>query len=489
MTVHENEHDVALPSLVVPASSFVADPVHSDPVDVGYDRVDVAAPTHDADRHTIHVPSEETVLSLGAASPRWKTDIGITGYTNAHVHFETKTGDHKTIVSLGESAHTAAIHGFGSLPPSGTEGYAMVTDGHAWHESQGQHYILAQEGDMLAFALGAGRRVVVQADAGGVDLNGEEVTLSGGSVAIGAASGLAMQLPIYDAAWQPLSVSTTSADNAKLGMDCIGILTAGHDLVLAAAPKVKAVVARKVEMSEYFWADVANWGFSAAQFTINAMALYGTFTKAASPPGCVKISAEKDIVGVAGVDTGLFGSRSAALGGGLFANVGAGLMATLKGTVFAGVSAILSSLKGVKKVEVASTYGDVVVGAAKDVTVLCPAEVALGGEELAQLSSEKAVLIGGATRAWVGAGDGDGFGLLFDASGVAFGKATGTAKMGSASIKSSPAVRVDTGKIEIAGPNGAVTLTDDLCLVEAPKVRLDAKQKNVTINGSQILLG
>jgi hypothetical protein len=481
------DEGIELPSLVAASVSFVTDTTLEDVVEQEYERVTVANPTHDPNRYTVHVPSESTVLSLGAASPRWNTDIGITGYTDAHVHFETKAHD-KTIVSLGESAKTSAIVGFAGKPPVKTAGYAMVTAELAWHEATLQHYLLSQEGDISMSTMGADSRAVVQADTGKVDVNGKNVNISGGSVSIGAAAALPMQDTKYAEAWKPVTVSTTSADNAKLGMDCVSAVFAAHDLVLAAVKTVKAGKAGELHMNDYTFSDIANWGFCAAQFYLSAKSLRDTFAHAASPPGCVKISAQKDLVGVGGSSVAFFGSRSASLATTGCANVGAGLMATLKGTVFAGTSAILSSLKALKKVEVASNWGDVVLGAKKNVNLVSADELVMGGDEVVQVTGGESLLVGGAKRAWLGSSGGGGFGLAFIHSGVSFGKAKSTDKMKVAKNEPSPAVRVDTGKIEIRGTDGAITLSNDLCLLEAPKIRLDAKQKNVTVNGSLIKL-
>src|SRR4051812_49101371 len=106
MTVtHETPGFVLLSPI---ATSFVADPVYADTVDVDKDTVTVAKPTTGPNRYTIHVPTETTRLSAGAASGHWVTDKGITGYTDSHVHFETKAKA-KTVVSLGGPAETSAI--------------------------------------------------------------------------------------------------------------------------------------------------------------------------------------------------------------------------------------------------------------------------------------------------------------------------------------------------------------------------------------------
>lgn len=485
MTIIEDGID--LPFLVVPKTSFVADPALADTVEIEYGKITPAHPTHDPDRYTVHVPTDKAVLSLGAASPKWKTDAGIVGYTDSHIHFETKKND-KTIVSLGGPAKTSAITGHGGDPPVSTEGYSMITAERAWHESEGQHYLFSHEGDISIRTMGGGKRAVVQADAGFVDLNGgEEVNLAGGGVAIGAASKITIEKPVYDGAFAGKAPSSAAAKYAKVGMDMIGAVFSAHDLGLKAYKTIKKIVKGEQSYNEYFYTDVVKWGGDAYKFYKSVDKIKKVFQNAPSPPGCVKIGAEKDVGGLAGHDVFLAGASGASLASTVSTSVSGGLMATLKGTLFAGVGGILTSIKAQKKLEVSSTWGDVVFSGKKNVEFTAEEELVAGTEGDAQVSGKKHLLFGGGKRAWIGAEPG--WGALFDDKGVAFGKASGTGEMKSATIEASPAIRIDDDKIEIVGTSGAVTLSNDLCLVEAPGVRFDAKQKNVTFNGSMAKLG
>lgn len=482
------DQGVALPWLVVPTHSFVADPGLADVVEKSYERVTCANPTKDPDRMTIHVPSDTTVVSLGAASTRWNTDLGITGYANHHVHFETKVND-KTIVSLGEGATTSGIEGHDAKVPKKSKGYAMVTKQFAWHESEGQHYVLSQAGDISLRTMGAGKRAVVQAWDGFVDLSGgKEVTISGASVAIGAASAFEREDVHYNKPWKGKSPDFTFIKNAKGGTDVVSALIATHDIFLKLGKTILKAVDGKLKRNEYFWADVVKWGFDVGKYVVSAGKLIDFFNHKSSPPGSVKLSAEKDVVGLAGHDVNLFGLRGASLGSIISTSVGAGLMATLKAAAFAGVGGTLTSLKAKKKIEVISPTGDVVIGARKRVGMTSDYKLMLGGEELAQVSANENVLLGGKKRAWIGSAAGGGFGMRFDDKGVSFGKAKNADKLLGAAAEASPAIRIDDGKIEIAGTAAAMTLSDDLCLIEGPAVHFDAKQKSVTFNGSSAVV-
>ncbi len=480
------EDGIMLPGLFVPRVSFVADPALADIVEMEYGVVSLAHPTHDPNRVTVHVPTEKTVLSLGAASDRWKTDIGITGYTDNHVHFETKKND-RTVVSLGGPATTSAITGHGGAPPGSTNGYSMVTAERAWHESKGQHYLLSHDEDISLFTLGEDKRAVIQADHGYVDINGgEEVNLSGGGVAIGAASGIVFEDVLYDGNFSGKAPTSTSAKNAKVGVDLIGALFSAHDLGLKAFKTAKKQKAGKLKKNEFFYADVVKWLTDSAKFALSVNKLKKVFQHVASPEGCVKLSAEQDVVGLAGTGASFSGLLGASLASTIVTSVSAGMTASMKGTLFAGVGSILTTLKGQKKIEISSTWGDVVFSAKENIEFTSDDELIAASAEDAQVTGKKHLLFGAGKHAFIGAEPG--WGALFDDQGIAFGKATGLSNLKSAKVESSPAIRIDADKIEIVRESVAVTLSNDLCLIEAPGIRFDSKQKNVTFNGSSAII-
>jgi uncharacterized protein (DUF2345 family) len=475
-----------LAGLNLPGSSFVTDPGLSAVVEVDYESVALHQSTTDPNRVTIHVPTEHTVLSLGAASGPWKTDIGITGYTDNHIHFETKVND-KTLVSLGGPATTAAIESHDENVPTKSEGYSMVTAMSAWHESNGQHYLLSRTQDISMLTLGANKRAVVQADAGYVDVNGgQEVNLSGGGVAIGAAEKFPIEDVLYDKNFKGDSPTSVSATVASAGMDTISAVVAAHDLGLAAVKTAKSQKAGTLAKNEFFWADVASWALSAVSFGISLAKLKDTYTSAPSPPGCVKLSAQQHTVGVAGKGASFSGLRGASLASAGVASVSAGMMASMKGTVFAGVSSVFTTLRGQKKLEVSSTYGDIAISAKKNVELTSNDAFIAASEDDAQVTGKKHLLFGAGKHAFIGAEPG--WGAVFNDEGIAFGKASGLSNLKSAKVEKTPAIRIDSGKIEIVRESVAVTLTDDMCLIEAPGIRFDSKAKNVTFNGKMAVL-
>jgi hypothetical protein len=471
--------------LKLPGSPFVTDPGLAAVVEVDYESVALHQSTTDPNRVTIHVPTEKTVLSLGAASDRWKTDIGITGYTDNHVHFETKAHD-RTIVSLGGPATTAAIHGHDEKVPGKSEGYSMVTDERAWHESSGQHYLLSQEQDISMLTLGAGKRAVVQADQGFLDVNGgEEVNLCGGAVAIGAASEFTIEKVPYDGNFGGKSPTSASAKTAKIVADVIGAVFSAHDLGLKAFKTGKKQWDGKLKKNEFFFADVVKWGTDAYKFKLSVDKLLDIYHHVSAPEGCVKIAAEKDVVGLGGTGVTLSGALGASLASTGVTAVSAGMTASMKGTVFAGVGGILTSLRGQKKIEISSTWGDVVFSAKKNVELTSNKELILGSKGTAQVTGKQLVM-GAGKQAFIGAETG--WGAVFDAAGVAFGKADGVDNLKSASIPATPAVRIASDHIKLTRDPVSLKLSDDSCVVEAPGIRLECKRKNATFNGKRAKL-
>jgi len=471
--------------LKLPGSPFVVDPGLTTTVEVDYESVALHQSTTDPNRVTIHVPTEKTVLSLGAASDRWKTDIGITGYTDNHVHFETKVRD-RTLVSLGGPATTATITAHDASVPTKSEGYSMVTDQRAWHESDGQHYLLSQQQDISMLTLGFGKRAVVQADRGYVDVNGgEEVNVCGGGVAIGAATKLTIEDVPYSGNFAGKSPTSASAKTMKVGADLIGALFSVHDLGLKAHKIYTKVRKGTLTLDEFFFADVVKWRTDSLKFKISVGKLLDIYHHAASPPGCVKIGAEKDVVGLGGTSVTLSGALGASLASTGVTGVSAGMTASMKGTLFAGVGGILTSLRGQKKIEISSTWGDVVFSAKKNVELTSNKEFFAVSKSTAQVTG-KQLLMGAGKQAFIGAEAG--WGAVFDSAGVAFGKATGVDKMMSAVISNTPAIRIAADHIKLNRGPVSFTLSDESCVVEAPGIRLQCHRENVTFNGKHAKL-
>lgn len=134
-------------------ASFVVDPNVARAIDAGYDHPVPKGQTADPNRYTIHVPSDETVFSLGkgADGPDHIKDDGITGRTKKHLHFHVEKPE--TTVVLGQPAtDSGASRWDPEKAATVVTGYTMVTEGNAWQEAAHQHALLSLEGDALVGA-------------------------------------------------------------------------------------------------------------------------------------------------------------------------------------------------------------------------------------------------------------------------------------------------------------------------------------------------
>ena len=474
--------------LICAPTSFLIDPALTDAVDVEYAKTPLHSPTADPNRYTIHVPTETTRLSLGQKSPRWNTDIGITGYTDSHIHFETKVND-KTIVSLGGPATTTAIPGHDPRVSSQSQGYSMVTEKNAWHEATLQHHLLSRTEDMSLRTAGAGKRAVIQADHGKVDINGgKQVNVSGGGVSI-AAGELEVEEKGYDKPWTGARPHSSAAGGTQIATAVLAALAAVGDVIIN-TPRLK-----------YGEGDFAGAPAEAAdrhKRKINTALMLAALNKVCSlisaptsPPKCVKLDAPETIGAMAGNEIGIFGTMGASLGAALWASITSGISASLTGTVFAGVGGMFASMKGYRKVELGSDWGKVFIGAQKAVHLEGEKSFTAGADNVAHVASPSGhALFGAGKRVWMGTTAGSGWGLLLDDEGLALGAATGAAEMDTAKIKPAPSLRITAEKIEFKTKAAWMTLAGDTCVIATKdkKIRFEASSGPITVKGAKILL-
>ena len=481
--------DLLGPLLCSPAS-FIIDPVLTDAVDIEYDKTALHGPTTDPNRFTIHVPTDTTRLSLGQKSPRWTTDIGITGYTDDHIQFETKA-HHQTIVSLGGGAKTTAIHGHDAKVSSESQGYSMVTAKNAWHDAKLQHHLLSWMEDMSLRTLGDGVRAVVQADAGKVDLNGgTQVNVSGGGVSI-AAGTLVVEKNGYDEPWLGTPHKSSAARGTRIVAAVAAALSAMADLRIN-KPRTKYAEGEFAGTPEDFF-DKQKRKINKGLLAASLYKVRKLFATPSAPAKCVKLNAEQSLSAMAGHDISVFGLMGANLGSALWTSVTSGMSASLKGTVFAGVGGAFASMKGYRKVEMGSDWGHVCVGAEKEIHIEGHEMVSAVGKVVAHIASpsvEGYTLLGGGKRVWMGTPAGGGWGLLFDAEGLALGKATDAGKTDTGKIAETPALRINDKRITLRTSTTMMKLEGNLLTISAKSagMRFVATSSAVTLSGSKILL-
>ena len=480
-----HDADVSAPPLTCPTATFVTDPSLADAVDVGYERTAVHSATSDPNRYTVHVPTQTTRLSLGEKSARWNTDIGITGYTDTHAHFEVTKND-RTVVSLGGSATKSGLSGLAAKPPVGTTGYSMVTLERAWQDAKDQHVLISQTQDLSLRTMGGGKRAVVQSDEGAVDLTGgKEVNDSAAGVSVGAGE-LEHEHPGYDEEWEAQRPHSVAAYGARIATAAAAGVHALNNLVFQPA-RPKHIPGNFAPVATP-WMDFGKRALSLGIFGASVAKVVSLASAKPASPGCVKLDAAEKLAGLANRDVSFFGMKSASLGAAGWATVSAGVSATLTGVVYAGVAGAFAANKGYRKAEVGSDWGSVVVGAKTGVHMAAEAELKAAAKETLHVASPGGgkVLVGGGKKTWLGGGA---FGVHLDASELALGKAVSPKDLGSASIAKTPALRITKGDVvELTTTHATTRLRGQVAQIESKKpVRFEASG-TCTVNGASVLL-
>jgi hypothetical protein len=499
-----------LPPLLPPGQSFIIDPVWADTVEAGMEIAALAAPTHGPNRLTMHVPKETTQISLGAPNAtRWHTDLGIDGYTNSHIHFETKE-EAKTVVSLGGPALTSAITGYGggeggggeggegggggvctaqAVAPTGTRGYSMVTDKNAWHDSVGQHYLLSLSGDITLRTTGEGKRAVVQAELGSVDvIGGLEVNMAAKGIAITAHPEMPFQDVLYTKPWTGETPHSVAAHVAETISTVVNGMVTASGLWASGKEMKKLAKSGHMHLSVDTVAAAVEWLADAAELVFTVQEFKELVSKEEAPEGEIKIDADQDLSGAAGLSASFFGLKSANMCAGIWAGINGVGFATVKGVLFAGVVGSYTSCKGYKGVEIGCDHGDAHFAASKNLDISSAnADLIVVGKELAQLSSEKDAYFCAAKRTWVGTPAG-GWGALLQKDGFAIGKATSSYNMGQATVEASRSIKLD--KDGITGKSGSTSMKHHTkgLTVEGGQVKLHAKDADVKVDGKKVLI-
>ena len=473
------------PMLFPSMASFVVDPDLADAIEL--ERPPMHAPTTGPNRYTVHVPFDTSVLSLGNANERpWRTDVGITGHTTRHIRFEV-TKNTQTVVSLGGPAVLGVLGGHGAAPKaSATKGYVMVTSAAAWHDSQKQQYLLARSGDTSLRTRGGGKRAVVQADHGSVNvIAGKKVNIAGGGVSIGAGE-LELEDVRYAGSWAGKMPRSTGAIAGRIATAAAAAARAAFDIY-------KNVARDKFKEGSFTggpegFGDVNKRAINKALFGVSMVGLIGTAAEKAAPPKCVKLDAEETLLAAAGHDVGLFGMMTASFGSGVWTTVSAGAAASLKGVAFGGVSGAYVSGKGYKKVEIGSDYGKVFVGAQKAVHLGAEKKLAIGAPDVAHVASpEGDASFGGATKVHFGTTAGGGWGAVMSSEGFHLGKASDADDLAKVKILDEPAIHVGTSAIEVKAHGHFMKLDGDNLTIQPRKnrkVRFEASSGPVTVNGA-----
>jgi hypothetical protein len=483
-----SQEDPSIPWLLASPRSFVIDPAFSATVEMELDLVALAQPTSGPNRHTTHVPTEYTVLSLGALSGRWNTDKGITGYTDSHIHFETKTGS-QTVVSLGGPATKSTLSGLDKKAPIASNGYSMVTLQNAWHDAQKQHYLLSQTADITMRTMGHGKRAVIQAASGIVDMTGGmEVNLAGGGVAITAHTKMEFEDVEYAKNWHGETPHSVAAARSSAFTTIGAAAITAHNLVLSAAGMRKKYKKGELHPEVDSVADVAEWLIDLTEFGRALVEIKALFGEEEASEGSIKIDAEQDFGISAGGQTSFFGIVGATLVSSVWTSVSAIVSASLKGTLFAGVAGSYVSLKGYKKIELGCDTGNALFDAKKNVSISAENSFIAVGKEIAKVSGEKNAYFSSGDNAWLGVSAGGGWGLHLDSKGIRIGKAISAATMKSATISPDRSITIDKDSFTLKSASSVMKLGKNSVEATASSVKLHAKDSDVRVAGKKVLI-
>lgn len=469
------------------ASSFVCDPDLLADVQPNYDAVECASPTNDPNRYTVHVPFDQTTLSLGKESSKWIKDPGITGRTLHHIHFHT-TETPKTMVSLGGAAKNEGFDGFDGGVIKKNEGFSMVTDGNAWMDAKKQFYVVSRTEDVV-IRTHAAKTAALHSDLGDVSIAAKKKVSVGsaGDIWIGAD----IEGHVEDKKFEKVIESEVGKWIANKSMKTL--LTAVDTYFAGAAVFQKAAdVEKKSKDGVSGWDLESNW--SKAKFIVDLMKVSSTIARYATEftsEGKVSIVASTFAGMTGNIAASVFGNLSASLTSALSASVLGGT-ASLKGILWTSVwSGVQTSIKSIKDVEVKAEKGKVKITGKEETEIIAqdgPMRVT-GEKEVYVSSASKCVVVHAPKVVAIAAGDENGFGLRAEDDWVFVGKVSTPKNFVGLGKEPMLGIEFTNDKVEMRKESSGLTLDGDLAYLESPEIKLNAKSSNVTVNGAKILLG
>lgn len=477
-------------NLVTMPTTVVVDP-NSEFVESSLSRPAIAAKTAGPHRYTIMVPhDDEAIVNIGQAAPTRINDTGITGRTKSHVHWHTTADPNKTMVALGGPTNEGwkGFQGVNNL--SNNAGFMVVTENHSWMEAENQMYFLSRKHDAVLRTAGEERRVVVQADQGEVDIVAKHhVFVTSDAVAVSATGDAVPVANVnYQADWHTNMSKAMASSWSKDIMTIVAAVYSAYDIVKK-FPKLTKVRDKGVLR----WVPEPSW--DAAKWTIDTSKWIKTaakFTKLFSDPklsaGDVKIGAASKVGIIAGDEVSAFGTMGASLGSAMWTSVSAGLSASFKASLWAGVGGMFTSLKGYKKISLESEE-KVSVKGKKEVSVTAEGGgVKVSGAESVELVADDGAYVQGKQSAYIGGGESSGYAFCADVNGMYVGKFTGMEKFKSAKPVRDESIMQDNNSLMLRMKQSRIEANKDNVRLKAPKVKLNG-DSNVTVNGSKILLG
>jgi hypothetical protein len=473
----------------VASECSVTDPRDADQEEDAAEAPQTANATTDPNRYTIYVPVDQTVFSLGKGSSTWIKDDGITGKTKKHIHFEVKEED-KTIVVLGGPALDSGLCGWeGDSIAAQNKGYAMVTDGFAWHEAKEQHVILCSEGDVMVRTSGESKFAGVQSDSGKVLVfGGEAVTLgSPAGVTIGATPGVTPVDLKHEGGFLD---QWTPNYGAKIGsfLATVGEVGTGIAALVGSLRKAErygesgkpGFVETRAASAVKMVADMA--------LTLSTMARAVIEFRGKEMAGSVGITGQNFVGITAGVGASMYGQVASAVVSAGQAELLGGVSALVKGLLWTEIAGgIGTALTALGNIEIAATKGEIEIAAKKEVKISAYEEhVLITAKGNAQLvSNTEHAMVWGKESAFLGA---KGYAVEAKEDVLTLGKATAPENFKAPAIDNNCIIEMKDAAIMVKRGDSMLRLKTDGALLKGSKVNLHAESQNVQINGQKILL-
>jgi len=449
----------------------------------------VAAPTAGPHRWTMHVPHNDgATLNVGTAVPdsRFINDTGIVGTTTSHIHFHTRADANKTMVALGGGTkHGWPSHGSNVLEAN--VGYTMVTENRAWMDAKDHVQILSRTKDTALRAFAAGKRVVVQADQGDVNVIAKHKSIvCAPEAALVAPAEVNPQNALYGADWNP-SPEATRAKAWKTAVDSASLVQAAYDLGMKVKKTVKKYKDGKLKLDEENVTDAAKWLLDGYKATTSLMKLIDP----PHNPGTASVSADADVKIAGGGSVSIYGKSSFSASSAIFSSMGAVVSASMKSAAFCGVTGTWMSVKGYRKVEVGSDWGKVVVKGKADVELTSEeANAKLSGKVLAQAVSDGKVYLAGKGRTVLSGGDGSQSGVVATQDALTVGMLTKGDEVDGASLDGNDGILMTRNShMKLGWGNSTIKMEPGQVELTCDKLVLWAKSGDASLNAKQIRIG
>jgi hypothetical protein len=465
----------------------VTDPDMGELAETEYSIVDASGTTTGPNRYTVYVPYDKSTLSLGKASDKWIKDDGITARTEKHAHIHVLNP--QTMVLLGGCTNEGWVGPNGSDNPGSNEGFMAVTEGKAWHESRGHQYLMSKDGDAVLRSAASGKRVVVQADKGEVDvLAKKKVYAVAPTVSIMAPASFAPSTTFnYASTWTPELPVTTAGKMTKNAVTVVGLLTGAHDLGKK-VPKIWKSYKKGKKELETSITDTAKWLLDLTKWGMTANKMLGLWSTEPLP-GQVKIGADADVGVLAGSDVSVWGGSGFSAGGGIWTSVSGGVATSVKGVLWASLGGTWTSVKAYRKLDLGCEYGKTAIKAKSDVDLMSEeGDAKVGAKGLAQVLADDKAFVHGKTKAVLTAGDGSGYGVVAQAQRMLIGKVDKAKEVGAKGNEAALIVIRDDS-FRVVHKQSRIQIEGNEALVRAKGIKLSAESgSNVTVNGAKILL-